>query len=123
MVASVGGKHYSNDDELGTQLVYAVVAEKSQANVFGFSFTSLDSLSWRSRAQNTVRPPACDPPCCRLHPVTRNSLNRAPHDLHSYYEVPMFEVQIKKIMPLSVLASVLLAESSRTSRFLVSTKW
>ena len=34
MMAPLAGKHDSNEDELGTQLVNAVFAEKSSAKVF-----------------------------------------------------------------------------------------
>ena len=34
MMAPLAGKHDSNEDELGTQLVYAVFAEKSETKGF-----------------------------------------------------------------------------------------
>ena len=39
--------------------------------------------------------PACDSPCCRLHPDTQNSMGQHLHALLSVYEVPLFELRTK----------------------------
>ena len=45
MMAPLAGNHDSNTDELGTQLVHVVVAEKSYAKGFEIECTNLEPLS------------------------------------------------------------------------------
>ena len=45
-VTSMAGKHHKNEDELGTQLVYAVFAEKSYPKGFDMWITNIGRLRW-----------------------------------------------------------------------------
>ena len=65
MVAPLAWKHDSNEDELRTHQIHAVLAENIKQKV---SRSSVPIWAPKlAKARSAVRPAAIDSPCCRIH--------------------------------------------------------